>query len=234
MQRTLLSTAPLLVGLLAGGSLEVQNQASWAGVERVKVRWDSGEVHVDAGDIGRVRALSMVQGPEAPLAYDVQRDGEILTISLQCRTPVPCSGELALSLPAGVQLELDLGDGLARLDGPIGDSTIIVGTGRIEATGLTSSEAILQVVEGDIEAQWAEAPRRVVLATVTGDAKLHLPRADYALEDRRGTAEMIGLDPVEGASRRVQVTTVEGSVQIHGDDSFATLPSTLGDGLAAR
>jgi hypothetical protein len=223
MKRSLLSTAPLLVGLLAGGSLEVQNQASWAGVERVRVRWDAGEVLVDADGGSRVHARSMVKGPEAPLAYEVVRDDEILTISLQCRTPAPCSGDLALSLPEGVQLELDLGDGLARLVGPVGDSTVIVGTGRIEASDLTAREAILQVVEGDIDAQWALAPQRVVLATVTGDAELRLPLDDYSLEDRRGAAVMIGLEPVEDAARRVQVTTVEGVVSIYGVHTLASL-----------
>ncbi len=223
MQRALITTAPLIIGLLAGGSLEVQNQASWAGIERVKVRWAAGDIHVDTHQTPLVRAESMAWGPEAPLAYEARRDGEILVLELQCRTPAPCGGDLELSLPAGVQLELDLGEGLAKVNGALGDSSVIVGKGSIQASALTANEAVLQVVEGDITAFWAEIPERVVVATVTGDVELRLPRADYALEDQLDHSTMVGLEPVPESSNKVQVTTIDGEAVIYGIQTLASL-----------
>ncbi len=223
MQRALLTTAPLLVGLIAGGSLEVQDEASWAGVERVQVRWAAGDITVSAQDSALVNARTLAWGPEAPLAYSAHRSGEVLTLELQCRTPAPCGGDLELGLPAGVALELDLGEGTASLDGAIGNSSVIVGAGEILASGLTADEAVLQVVEGNIQALWAEVPERVVVATVTGDVELRLPRADYALEDQLDHSTMVGMRPVEGADSKVQVTTIDGHATIYGVLSLASL-----------
>ena len=223
MKRTLLTTAPLLIGLLAGGSLEVHDHASWAGVERVKVRWDAGDITVRTHALGVVTADKLGWGPEAPLAYSAHRDAEILVLELRCSTPMPCGGDLDLAVPPGVTLEIDLGEGQASLDGQLGDSSVIVGTGSIVANGLTASEAVLQVVNGDIDAGWSSVPDRVVVATVTGDVELRLPRADYALEDQLGHSTMIGLRQVEGAESRVQVTTVEGRAHIYGVRSIAAL-----------
>jgi DUF4097 and DUF4098 domain-containing protein YvlB len=105
----------------------------------------------------------------------------------------------------------------------VGDSSVIVGNGSIEATGLTSAEAVLQVVNGGIDADWAVVPERVVVATVTGDVELRLPLADYALEDQLGHSTLVGLRDVEGASARVQVTTIEGSAHIYGVRTIASL-----------
>ncbi len=223
MQRAIITTAPLILGLLAGGSLEVQNQASWAGVERVKVRWAAGDINVTSHDGALVDAETKTWGPEAPLAYDARRDGEILILELTCRTPAPCGGDLELSLPAGVELELDLGEGLAELTGDMGDSSVIVGKGEIHASALSADEAVLQVVEGSIDAFWAEIPERVVVATVTGDVELRLPVADYALEDQLGHSSFVGLTPVPGAPNKVQVTTVEGEAVIYGIQTLASL-----------
>jgi hypothetical protein len=223
MQRTLLQTAPLLVGLIAGGSLEVHDESSWVGVERVKVRWDAGDIQVRAHDTTAVHVQKLGWGPEAPLAYTARQDAEILVLELQCRTPAPCGGDLEISLPPGVTLELDLGEGHASLQGPMGDSSVIVGNGSIAATGLTASEAVLQVVNGGIDADWATVPTRVVVATVTGDVELRLPLADYSLEDQLGHSTMVGLRDVQGASSRVQVTTIEGSAHIYGVRSIAAL-----------
>ncbi len=223
MQRTLLSTAPLLIGLIAGGSLEVQDQGAWAGIERVKVRWDAGDVTVDAQPSALVRAHSLAWGPEASVAYEARRDGEILFLELQCRTPAPCGSDLELSLPPGVSLELDLGEGLARIHGAVGDASVIVGSGSIEAYGLTASEAVLQVVDGSISALWADVPSRVVVATVSGDVELRLPRADYALEDQLDHSTMVGMQPVQGAASRIQVTAVQGHATIYGVRAVAEL-----------
>lgn len=223
MKRSLLTTAPLLIGLIAGGSLEVRDEGSWAGIERVKVRWDAGDVTVATHEEPTVHAEKLGWGPEAAFAYSARRDAEILVLELQCRTPAPCGGDLELSLPRGVTLELDLGEGQARLHGPLGDSSVIVGNGNIEATGLTASEAVLQVVTGSIDADWAVVPERVVVATVTGDVELRLPLADYSLEDQLGHSTMVGLRDVEGAASRVQVTTIEGSAYIYGVRSIAAL-----------
>lgn len=223
MQRTLLSTAPLLIGLLAGGSLEVQNEASWAGVERVKVRWAAGDLNIGTHETPLVRARSAAWGPEAPMAYEAHRDGEILFLELQCRTPAPCGSDLELGLPPGVGLEVDLGEGLARIQGSVGDSTVIVGKGSIEASGMTAGEAVLQVVDGSITAFWTEVPQRVVVATVSGDVELRLPQADYSLEDQLDHSTMIGLRPVEGAPSRIQVTTVQGRARIYGVQMLAAL-----------
>jgi len=223
MQRALISTAPLLIGLLASGSLEVRNQASWAGVERVKIRWAAGDITINTHATPLVRAKSVSWGPEAPLAYEARRDGEILTLELQCRTPAPCGGDLELGVPEGVKLEVDLGEGQAKLNGAVGNSSLIVGKGVIEASALTANETVLQVVEGSITAFWAEIPQRVVVATVTGDVELRLPEADYALEDQLGHSTMVGLVPVLDATSKIQVTTIDGEAVIYGIQTLASL-----------
>jgi hypothetical protein len=222
MQHKLFTTAPLVLGLIAGGSLEVQERDSFVGVERVKVRWAAGSIHVGTHHGDAVEIETTTWGPEAPFAYTARRDAEILVLELQCRAPAPCGGELELRLPSHVQLELDLGEGLVQLDG-VGESTIIVGTGSIDARALSAKESILQVVDGDIHAEWATVPERVVIATVTGDAELRLPEADYSLEDQLGHSTLVGLRDVEGASSKVQVTTIDGHADIYGVRSLAAL-----------
>jgi hypothetical protein len=223
MQRALLSTAPLVIGLLAGGSLEVHHTDSFVGIERIKIRWDAGDIEIRAHEGDTVRAEKQAWGPEAPLAYSVRRDQEILTLELSCRTPAPCGGDLALSVPEGVDIELDLGEGHASLTGGLGDLSVIVGSGEIEAWDLQANEAVLQVVEGDIAAGWATVPQRIVVATVTGDVDLRLPEADYDLEDQLGHSSFVGMRQVDGAASKVQVTTLNGHADIHGVRSMASL-----------
>ncbi len=223
MRSSLLSTLPLAIGLLFGGSLEVRDQVERAEIERVKVRWAAGTVRASVHDDGKVQATSLAWGPEAPMAFSSRRDGEILYLELRCRTPAPCGGDLDLTVPEGVQLEVELGEGLAQLAGPLGETTAIVGKGSIEASALGGARAVLQVVDGDVRASWSEAPVRVVLATVTGDAELLLPPDEYEVEDARGTVRLVGMHSVPGAARSIEVTNIDGTTRLHAVRSVASL-----------
>ncbi|MBN1337085.1 MAG: hypothetical protein JXB39_14090 [Deltaproteobacteria bacterium] len=223
-----------LLGLLACGSLHVDRSFVEAGrVDRIRVRWASGEIRVRAGGSDAVRVHAEAWGPEAPIAIHHHRDAEILEIALVCRTPVPCGGALELDVPAGVAIETDLGEGEAHLSGPLGSLSVVVGNGSIEAKGLTSQEAMLQVVRGPVEASWIRIPQRVVLASVEGNVHARVPAASYDV--RWGGLEPVVLGVVVDPTvdRLIRVTTLDGEARVEGSGAVAHIRPVDPWGLVA-
>ena len=217
MQRHLDTALPLLLGLLASGSLRVEESFRLHDeISRVKVRWAAGDLHISARSQGSVSIATTAWGPESPLAFHHELDGELLTLELRCRTPVPCGGDLDLGLPPGVRVEADLGEGKAVLEGPLGDVSVLVGAGSLHASGLASTDAVLQVVQGEVLASWSVAPQRVVAATVSGDIDLQLPPERYRLSELAPSCEVRGIELDASSQRKLEVTSVEGQVRIQG------------------
>jgi hypothetical protein len=213
MQR-LLAHAPLLCALLAGGGLHIRDEVSADAPSRVRVHWAGGVVHVRPADGEAAVAGVTAWGPEAPTAFSSRASGGFWILDLTCRLPVSCGGDLDLRLPAGVALEVDLGEGEVRLEDLSGALTVSIGRGHLAASGLGVDDAVLQVAEGDIDASWSVAPERVVLATVRGDVHAALPPAAYRLEVQGGRADLVGIEDAPGAARSVSVTTVDGRARI--------------------
>ncbi len=215
MQRRLDTALPLLLGLLASGSLRVEESFQLhEEVSRVKLRWAAGDLHISASARGPVSVAATAWGPESPVAFHHELDGDLLTLELRCRTPVPCGGDLELGLPPGVRVEADLGEGSARLEGPLGDLSLLVGAGSLHASGLASSDAVLQVVQGEVLASWSVAPQRVVAATVSGDIDLQLPPERYSLSELAPRCQVQGIELDADSSRKLEVTSVDGDVRI--------------------
>ncbi|MFH1469381.1 MAG: hypothetical protein ABIO70_33660 [Pseudomonadota bacterium] len=210
----LFAPAPLLFALLAGGTLHVRDEVTADGITRVRVHWASGTIRVRPVTTEVTEAGVLAWGPEAPGAFSSRATGGLLSLELGCRLPVPCGGDLELALPPGVALEVDLGEGEVLLERVDGDLTISVGQGRIAAEALGSSDAVLQVAVGEIDASWSTAPERVVLATVRGDVQAALPPAAYHLQGLGGRVDMVGIEDSPEATRTVSVTTVEGHARI--------------------
>ncbi len=227
MQRLLLTAAPLALCLLAGSSLRVEDSVSFDGIERVKLRWASGDLQIKTRDGDIVHAAVQSWGPEAALAFDARRDAEILVLTLQCRTPAPCGGDLDLTLPRGIDLEVDLGDGRAALQGQLGDLSVVVGSGNIRAGALETDSAVLQVVDGPIRAVWMTAPQRVVAASVTSDIELYLPQAAYALENHALRSSVVGVEISDTSPLSIQVTTLEGEARLHGVRAMVEIETEL-------
>jgi hypothetical protein len=219
-----------VLGLLACGSLQVDRSFVEEGaLERVRVRWAAGDVHVRAGTATEVKVRVQAWGPEAPLAFSHERDAEILVIELRCQSPVPCGGTLDLDVPAGTALETDLGDGAADLSGPLGHLSVVVGSGSIVTRGLTSEDAVLQVVRGPVRAGWSKAPRRAVVASVHGDVRVMVPPGAYDVQSGGDEPAMYGIVDDPAAANVLRITALDGQAVVEGTGSIADA-RTFGEG----
>jgi hypothetical protein len=224
-----------VLGYLACGSLRIEQSFVEEGrVDRVRVRWASGEIHVRGGTTDDVRVHAEVWGPEAPLAFTHERDAEILLVELRCQTPVPCGGSLDLDLPTGVAVETDLGEGSVDLAGPIGRLSVIVGDGSIDARVLTAEEAVLQVVQGPVDAAWSRTPRRVMLSSVEGDVRVRVPPGSYQVQSGGREAEVHGIVVDPSAASLIRVTALGGEAVVEGVGSVADAGPLAPGGLVAR
>jgi hypothetical protein len=213
------ATRPLLLGILLStvACLPVRYTERFVPegeIREILVRSDSGDVELRSADSLRIQRTIRAPDGAVELSHTVE-DGK-LTLDAHCTTLLPCGVDLEIDIPEGVavRVEIDQGEvwatGLARLqvkvgmgdvdvdvDGPL---NIRVGQGSIQARIDTRHTARLAVGMGDvsIQARGAGMAMDISAAVIRVDGLGHDPDSQATLQvvAPAGEVSIRGLAPV--------------------------------------
>lgn len=187
--------------------------------------------HDDPG--ARVDAKFYGDGPDG--SWLRVEDG-VLHVVVDCKGC--CGADLALTVPAAAELDIELGTGdvevsdrsgsvdvdlgtgdieLERVGGAL---VLSVGTGDIEGEELAGPAASAELGTGDISLDFEpQAPLETVAIEIgTGSVELQVPDGAYDLDLQTGTGE-VSTDDLRheaGADRRIAVSVGTGTIDVRG------------------
>jgi hypothetical protein len=167
-------------------------------VSAVEVDAGSAEITVTTGPAGQVTMNGNLTWSMKRPKIERTWDGDTLKVHTRCDGFVDeflqnCQVDLKLTVPAGVSLKVKSGSGpikVSSLTGPVdlqggsgsmklyglkGAVKAKVGSGEIQASQLSSSDAYLKSGSGAVDAQFAAAPQRVKASTGSGSVSVTVP-----------------------------------------------------------
>lgn len=184
-----------------------------APVTAVAVDVDAGDVRVELGDGEGIHVHRVTRGGVERVGADAQVLGDTLRLTGECALLAPCTVDLVITVPAGVDVDVRAGSGRVELYDVDGDARVQVGEGSLVAHGLGGGLQA-QVGWGDVSASFLAAPADVVIGAGGGDVTLLLPDGRYALDlDGAAGKRISGLEHAAGGAR-VNVRAQAGQVYV--------------------
>jgi hypothetical protein len=177
----------------------------------VRVEIDAGNVVVESGG-QEVHVARALRGAATRTITQRVEDG-ILRIEARCRTLLPCGADLALTVPAGLAVDVRTGEGDVRVVGIDADLSIEVGDGDVRGEALLGETVRVRAGWGDARLAFAARPRDVAVGVGVGDVELTVPEGGYHLDlDGLGKPDVrVGRD-ADGP--RLHVRTASGRTSV--------------------
>ncbi|MEU6895320.1 DUF4097 family beta strand repeat-containing protein [Streptomyces sp. NPDC046557] len=207
-----------MVGLSACSSAEEHktktvNYEETAPVRTLVIKGTVGDIKVS----GEATSVSVTEKHSyqtaEPVASHSLVDGTY-TLSYTCPDS-KCGVDYTVQVPAGtaVQVTSETGDiNLSKLTGGIGART---GTGRIEATDLSSPQVQLTTDTGDVTAGFVKSPSSVSAKVSTGDVRIAVPAGQYAVDARSESGDVhVEVPQAADSSSKIIAKTDTGSVTV--------------------
>lgn len=185
-------------------------------IHRIVVKSDAGLIELQGSQELRVQRAIRAPASALALSHTVQ-DG-VLVLEARCTTLLPCAVDIHVDLPAGVPVEVDLGQGEVRGAGLAdlaleidqgdalvelsGDLQASIGTGRLSARLLHEARAQVGVGRGDIEVE--------VLS------------GDWEVEAQTERLQLWGVEPQADAPGRLELAAPAGHVVVRGAGGVAS------------
>jgi hypothetical protein len=167
-------------------------------VSAVEVDAGSAEITVTTGPAGQVTMNGDLTWSMKQPKIERTWDGDTLKVHTRCDGFVDeflqnCQVDLKLTVPAGVRLKVKSGSGpikVSNLTGPVdlqggsgsvklyglkGTVKAKVGSGEIQASQLSSSDAYLKSGSGTVDAEFTAAPQRVKASAGSGSVSVTVP-----------------------------------------------------------
>ncbi|MFF1903399.1 DUF4097 family beta strand repeat-containing protein [Kitasatospora sp. NPDC058218] len=165
------------------------------------------------GDAVKVAEHQNYRGAAPRSSHEV-RDGT-LTLRYDCDD---CGVGYEVDVPAGTRVRVSAETGGVRLTGLAGEVEAKVGTGGVEASGLTSPVVRLSTGTGGIEASFAGSPDTVEARAETGGVRVRVPAGEaYAVDASAGTGDVsVEVPRRPGAVRSITARTGTGGVTVGG------------------
>jgi hypothetical protein len=205
--------APLLALLLSGCIVAVDDAFCVAEpVSEIIIDVRNGNVVVSTGsdlcvevDVGGISATEVGHHVENRALY----------LDYDCTA---CGGDIAVTAPRGILIDIALGSGDLRLEGRGGDVFAAVGTGEITAVDLANGWTELATGAGSITATWTERPGLVSVAAAAGSIDITVPTGIYFLDLQAdvGEIEVSGISESDDADAQIAAITRTGSIEIRG------------------
>ena len=206
---------PFLFVLAACSPTEARDRVVFGGtILAVHVEIDAGDVRVDAGGEG-VSVARTLRGTAIGAVTQRVEDG-ILRIEARCEPLLPCGADLAITLPAGLPVDVRTGAGDVRVSGLASDLSIAVGDGDVSAYDLLAATVRVQAGWGDARLSFAAVPADVRVGVGVGDVTLAVPDAGYDVDvESLGTSRVAVARDAAGPRLHVRAASGRATVE-HG------------------
>jgi Putative adhesin len=186
-------------------------------VARLQLKSGSGDAEVTGTDGDAVRVVEHLRWRDDNKPETEHKvDGGTLVLTHRCPSDWgSCGVDYEIQVPKGLALDLDSGSGNLTLRGLSGDLDVLVGSGDVDAGGLTGRKVSAETGSGDIEFEYASAPDAVELRAGSGDVQLTVPDEAYDVRTDVGTGDAAVSIRTDGSSpRKISVTTGTGDVTV--------------------
>ncbi|HEX4814012.1 MAG TPA: DUF4097 family beta strand repeat-containing protein [Nonomuraea sp.] len=189
----LLASAVLLTGCgltsIAGPrNQEVVSYDVTDKVTRLRLDAQEGDAVIIEGAGAAVRVVETHRwsGGDQPKARH-RVEGGVLLVDHDCSGWSSCSVDYKIEIPKGLPLDLDSGSGNLTLRGLTGDLRIHVGSGDVDASGLSVKNVVAEAGSGNIDLRYAAAPGNAKIEVGSGDIVLNVPDGAYAVSTDTGS-----------------------------------------------
>lgn len=177
----------------------------------VRIEVDAGDVTVEAGGTS-VQVGRTLRGAAGRTVTQRVENG-ILRIEARCESLLPCGADIALTVPAGLPVDVRTGEGNVRVAGLAGDLSIEVGDGDIRAEDLRGATVRVQAGWGDARLSFAATPSEVSIGVGVGDVVLSVPAGGYDLDVASLGAPDVSVAQ-DAAGPRLHVRTASGTATV--------------------
>lgn len=210
--------APLALLALGGGCTHVRYREAFqpeGAVEHIRVLVDSGRVELVAGETLRVERTIRSSELALHLSHEV-RDG-VLELQARCQRLLPCAVDTRIEVPAGVSVELDLGQGEVWASG-VGSVRVELdeGLADLDLTGNLDAS----VGQGEVRAR-LERGAQARIGVGQGDIRVEVPSGPWdiqAIAERLDTSQVSVVSNVKG---RLDLVAPAGSILVTGTADLA-------------
>jgi DUF4097 and DUF4098 domain-containing protein YvlB len=184
-------------------------------VESLTVNVGSGDIRIYGGEVSEVTAEARIQGPSNHLGHALT-DGK-LTLVDDCHEN-HCNVDIAVTVPSGVSVTLEVGSGDLELDDMLGTIGASTGSGDILGHGLAGASLDAQTGSGDVALDILEPAEQIQVRTHSGDVLLGVPAGAYRInvETSAGDRHLNHVSNDSNAPGSIDVFTNAGDVAIHG------------------
>ena len=197
-------TAAMLVALAPAQQADTTFAVDAGG--RLEVSQLEGVVTITAWDRAEMRVIADYDEDEGRL--DVRQSGGTVHVAVKGEWGEPVYGELTLSVPRGIALELTGVSLEVSIEGSAGDVTVSTVEGSIFLVG-GSGNIALNAVDGDVTLSVASG--KIAINAVEGDVSVSAANGAIAVTAVDGDVTLEGID-----SDNVSVNSVDGDIGYDG------------------
>lgn len=195
----------------------------------VEITTVSGDITITGNAaVDTVSVATTVDGNATPT---ISLDDGVLTAGDDCAED--CSVDYAVRIAEGADVVVattlgnvtlsdldgnvvvDVTDGGVTLNAVVGDLQVAVDDGDVLGTRLESAMATVEVGTGDIDITFDEAIASLTAVTDRGDITVQLPDGEYAFDTDPEDRTELRIDPTDGASNSVSLTTADGEIIVY-------------------
>ena len=200
---------------------ETRVQTLAAGIERVLVRADAGDVRLVGSTQPRVTVRSESQWLLRKPRVTASRRGELLVLRGDCPSQAlraRCGADFTIEVPFDVDVEVDGDAGDIEVEDLAGNISLRTDAGDIMGSGLQPATVEVHTDAGDVALAFDTSPALVRAVSDAGDVAITVPEGEYRIDTVTDAGD-ITLDGVlrnDRAVRRIVAETGAGDVAIRG------------------
>ena len=211
-------TFPLLMALTLHAGCVVAVDDSFcesADIRAIVLDISNGDVSIERASGERICGTVDLGGLGSGVAGRRIED-DILFLDYACDGL--CGGDITLTSPPDVQLDIRMAAGDLTVDDWTGDIVAGLGVGAIQARGLDSAVVHLATGAGSVEVGFDTRPKEIEIVVATGSVELEVPGGDYVLElsAKTGSIRSEGVSNDPNADASIFIETNTGSIDVVG------------------
>lgn len=194
---------PIFLLQSPGEARHLEQRVELAGAQAISIECQSGEVHIEGGDVAEISVRGELYGGKTELK--VSRAGGRIVLAVEGDGPL-MSAELRIVVPRKLELDAKVVSAelrAIRLDGKVSLSSV---SGEVVGEDLRG-EVQLKTTSGDVKLRGST--ERVLAETVSGSLSLSLNKAALALTTVSGD---VVIDAEEVT--KLSAETISGDVQL--------------------
>ncbi|MEV0232382.1 DUF4097 family beta strand repeat-containing protein [Nonomuraea sp. NPDC050786] len=217
----LLASALLLTGCGLDGIAGPKNQDTVTyqvkeKVQKIHLRSGAGDVVISESDTAQINVTETLYWSNDKPQAEHKVDGDTLSMYYDCqRSWGSCGVNYKVEVPKGLALNLDAGSGNITLRSLSGPLDVHLGSGDLDATGLTGKQLVAQAGSGNMELKYTAAPDSAELKGGSGDVVLTVPDGSYDVKTEVGSGDAKVSVKNDGASpHKISLTSGSGDVTV--------------------